>query len=174
MRQLLNPDTEFSALFDTITENSWRWECQGRYEVDMWKVRRWEAGQAYQETDGSRSWTAYIQGLTDRGIPFERVRMLTEPLTDYLQWMLTTTQRNIDAGEEIRWVTQSRAHELGMPDYDFYLFDNNRVALLRFDKAKVLSGVELVDDPDVIDRHQRWRDLVWQHSVRHQDYRPAR
>lgn len=161
---------QLAALFPTITSRSWRWECQGEYEVDAAKLDRWRRGEPFQETQASLDWQSYVRGLRERGIPFERVRMLTEPLTEYLEWMLGMTYRNIAAGEDIRWVPEHTARELAMPTYDFYLLDDERVAIMRFDSDKVLTGVELVDDPDTVAQHRAYRDAVWPLAIRHNDY----
>lgn len=172
-RRQLNPTTDFAALFPAVTASSWRWECQGHYAVDQDELDQWLAGTPKAEDDSDRAWYAYIRSLAGRAIPFQRVRMLTDPLTDYLRWMLATTHRNIAAGEDIRWITQGEASELGMPDYDFYVFDDDRIAILHFDNAKILTGATIDDAPHVVDQHRRWRDLVWQHAVRHEDYTAA-
>lgn len=173
-RVRLDPDADFQQVFQTIARRSWRWECQGHYASDEQELNDWLTGRTHEDDGSDRAWYDYIRGLRQRGIPFERVRMLTEPLTDYLRWMLTNTHLNVEAGEDIRWLSQTKARDFGMPNYDFYLFDDNRVLILNFDEQKVLTGEELIDDPDTVERHRRWRDLVWHHAVRHEDYRPAR
>lgn len=161
---------QLAALFPAVTRSSWRWECQGEYQVDAAKLDQWRRGEPFQETEAGLEWHAFIRGLRDRGIPFERVRMLTEPLTEYLRWMLGVTYRNIAAGEDIRWLAEHQARELRMPRYDFYLIDDERVAIMRFDRDKALTGVEVIDDLDVVARHRAYRDAVWPLAVRHDDY----
>ncbi|WP_435583444.1 DUF6879 family protein [Amycolatopsis thermoflava] len=170
-RRTLNAAEDFAALFQTVRRSSWRWECQGWYAVDMPDVERWLRGEPAVETDEDRAWVDYIAGLRAVGVPFARVRMLTDPLTDYLRWMLATTDRNVDAGEDIRWVEQRDVAGLGLPDYDFYVFDDDRVVVLRFDDGKQLVAVELDDDPGVVRQHQQWRDRVWPLAIPHTDYR---
>ncbi|HEX3784332.1 MAG TPA: hypothetical protein VHX38_32135 [Pseudonocardiaceae bacterium] len=168
-RRYLDPDADFDEIFAAVRSSSWRWECQGHYAVDEAELREWQTGLVHEEDDSDRAWYAYIHDLGERGIPFERVRMLTEPLTNYLRWMLATTHHNITAGEDIRWIGQHVAAELGMPDYDFYLFDDDRVLILHFDDRKTLVGQELVDDPVIVERHRQWRALVWARAIRHAD-----
>lgn len=156
--------------FDIIKRSSWRWECQGEYQVDAEMLQRWRDGLRFVESDAGYSWQAYIRGLRRRGIPFERVRMLTEPLTDYLRWMLSITYRNIDVGEDIRWLDQSVARDLAMPPYDFYLFDDRRLAIMHFDDDKLLADVDVTDDPDRVATHRAYRDAVWPLAARHVDY----
>lgn len=169
-RQRLNADEDFAALFHTVRRSSWRWECQGWYAVDMPEVQRWRQGLPSEETDDDRAWVDYIRNLKATGIPFQRVRMLTEPVTEYLQWMLATTDRNANAGEDIRWIKQNRTTNMGLPDYDFYIFDDNRVAILRFNIMKELTEVEVDDNLDAVRQHQAWRDLVWPMAIPHVDY----
>ncbi|MQA11455.1 MAG: hypothetical protein GEU98_23460 [Pseudonocardiaceae bacterium] len=166
---LVQPD-ELGALLGAVRRSSWRWECQGNYAVDGEDLRRWLAGEPTVETDDDRAWVDYVRRLHTAGIPFERVRMLTEPLTDYLRWMLDTTDRNVDAGEDIRWIEQRLAVELGMPGYDFYILDDERVVIMRFDDTAALTVLEVVEDRDTLARHRAWRDLVWPHAIRHADY----
>jgi hypothetical protein len=161
----------FGDLFTGIERSSWRWECQGYYSVDEAVLECWRDGNASRGNEADLAWRDYIQGLARRGIPFERVRMLTDPLTEYLEWMLDTTDWNIDSGEDIRWVDQATARQLRMPDYDYYIFDDNRVAIFRFDEAKILLGVTVIDDADVLARHQAWRAAVWPHAIPHRQYR---
>lgn len=105
-------------------------------------LHRWLAGKPAIETDDDRAWLGYIGRLRAAGISFQRVRMLTDPLTDCLRWMLDTTDRNVDAGEDVRWIEQRHARELGMPGHDFYILDDGRVLTLRFDDTAVLTALE--------------------------------
>jgi hypothetical protein len=164
------PVERFGELWPAVQRSSWRWECQGHYAVDEPAVERWRAGHSARDDADAVEWRAYIEGLRERGIPFERVRMLTEPPTEYLRWMLDTTQWNVDAGEDIRWITESTARDLRMPGYDFYIFDDNRVAILHFDDAKELLGVEINDDVRVLRHHEAWRVAAWARAVPHREF----
>ena len=167
MRKSLDP-TEFSALFEGVKRSAWRWECQGDYSTDHQKVENWLSGRVAR---GEYSdWFRYIQEITSEGILFERVRMVTEPLTDYLVWMLAVTNRNVDAGEDIRWCKESSVKELGMPSYDFYIFDDNRVVILRHDEEKNFTHAEIIDDEDFVAEHRALRDKVWPYGVRHREF----
>ncbi|MEC3980437.1 DUF6879 family protein [Amycolatopsis sp. H20-H5] len=158
------------ALLGSVRRSSWRWECQGEYAVDLPEVRRWRAGVPVAETAEDRAWLVHVRALKQAGIPFQRVRMLTEPLTEYLHWMLQAIGPNVAAGEDVRWLQESEARGLGLPDYDYYLFDEERVAVLLFTDDKVLTGVEVDDDPDAVVRHQAWRALSWSAATPHEEF----
>jgi hypothetical protein len=169
----MSPNDLLDEQFQRFTASSWRWECQGEYSIDAAALQLWRDG---RPPDMSRKepWLRYIREITADGKTFDRVRMLTDPLTEYQRWLLEQTQSNVDAGEDIRWVPQSVASELDMPNYDFYLFDNTRVVIMRFGKDKLLADVEVADDPDIVAWHRGFRDAVWPRAVRHAEYNALR
>lgn len=160
----------FGELFATIERSSWRWECQGYYAVDEPSLQRWREGHGERGDADDLAWRTYIQGLTARGIPFERVRMVPDPITDYVRYQLETTDWNVDSGEDIRWIDEATAWELDLPPEDFYILDNDRVATFRFDAGKNLLGVDIDDDPAVVARHQAWREALWPLATPHTEY----
>ncbi|MCP2255498.1 hypothetical protein LY13_004274 [Prauserella aidingensis] len=170
MSEWVEPGPDFFDLVTGVRVSSWRWECQGEYrepdEREPW--RRWRDGRP--DNSFMHGWVKTIRSITEAGKRFERVRMVTEPPTDYLQWMFSFTHINIEAGEDIRWLAESRAHalELPMPEHDFYIIDDERVAILHFGENGV-AGAEVLDDPETLAKHRQWRDLVWPMAVPHME-----
>lgn len=159
-----------STLLGDARVASWRWECRGDYSaVDAALLERWRAGIG-RDPDEDRPWVEYVQGLRRRGVRFERARLLTEPLTEYLRMQLDFTYMNVDAGEDVRWVAPSVAAELGMPSYDYYVVDDALVAVLDFDADGRFTGARTSVAREVVDRHVAWRDLIWPHAVPHARY----
>lgn len=165
---MTDPNTQLGALFDTFTTSAWRWECQGDYTIDHPALDRWREGLP-RETAGKQKWLDYIRGTTSAGRSFERVRMLTEPLTKYLEWMIEFTHENVEAGEDIRWVPAHVARELEMPPYDFYLFDDAQLVIMRFGADKLLAELDVTGDSAVVEQHRAFRDRVWPLGVPHAD-----
>ncbi len=166
---MTDPNAMLTNLFDQFTRSAWRWECQTDYAVDHPALDRWKRGLP-RETAGKQRWLDYIRKITGAGRRFDRVRVYTEPLNDYLSWMIEFTHENVEAGEDIRWLPQRVARDLDMPTYDFYLFDDVRLAIMRFDpNTKLLAHLDTTDDPDAVEQHRIYRDLVWPRAVRHAD-----
>jgi hypothetical protein len=162
----------FADLFRRFTRSAWRWEAQGTYrqpdEVDPWQ--RWREGVPVSaDLDWLAPWLDDVREAARAGRRFERVRMLTEPLTEYLRWQMEVTPANVEAGEDIRVLPESEARSLDLPQDDFWLFDDERVAVLHFGPTD-LRGAEIITDPDTVARYRSWRDLAWQHAVTFQDY----
>lgn len=162
----IKPGPEFADLFRSFERSAWRWECQGTYREpdEQAPLQAWRDG--HPDYAFMQPWLDQIRELRAAGKTFERVRMMTDPPTDYLRWMFQVTPLNIEAGEDIRWIGEGHARKLGAPREDFYLFDDRTVAVLHFDDNGV-AGAELSDDPATVAPYRRWRDLVWPVAVPH-------
>lgn len=164
---------EWGRLFRTFERSAWRLETQGIYrEPDETEYfRRFLNGEP-DDLSWMRDWLANIRAITEAGKFFGRVRVLTDPLTDYLRWEIAVTPANIQAGEDIRFLVAARAAELGLPDHDYWLFDDERVAWMHFGDQGFI-GAELITDPAVVAQHRAWRELAWTHALTYDDYARA-
>lgn len=150
---------EFQELFNGDWTFAWRWECQGVYREpqEQEPLRRFLTGVAddlswYGWPDRVRAWVA-------AGRRIGRVRMLTEPLTDYLRFLLRLTPPAVAAGEDIRFIRQARATELAAPRDDYWLFDDTTVVAMSFGERGV-AGAELITDPANVRTYVQWRETV--------------
>lgn len=90
--------------------------------------------------------------------------MLTDPLTDYLRFELSITPPALEAGEDIRFMSQARAAELQAPTQDYWVFDDAEVALLIFGDHGV-QGAEIITDPAIVRKYVNWRDLAVREAI---------
>ena len=136
--------------------SAFRWECQGTYREpsEQEPLCRFLAGDA--DLAWFQGWLGRVRDWTAAGQHLGRVRMLTDPLTDYLRFELFITGPAVEAGEDIRFVTQDQAAELGMPDHDFWLFDDDRVCVLEIGDQG-MTGVELISDPGKVREYREWQ-----------------
>ncbi len=77
---------------------------------------------------------------------------------------------NAEGGEDIRYLLQSRAHELDLPDHDFWVFDSEILVLMRFTGDDRPLPHEVVTDPELVARHEAWIDLAMQHATPYGEY----
>ena len=60
----------------------------------------------------------------------------------------------------------SRAVSLGLPlDSDWWLFDDERLLMMRFDESGCIDGKTLITDTDIIARHRAWRDVAVRYAT---------
>ena len=161
----LAPRPQFEQLFNNFTRSAWRLECQGAYDEpeEREPLRRFLAD---EPDDGSwfADWLEWVRALrtTDRTIG--RVRVLTEPLTDYLRFELSITPAAVEAGEDIRALPDARFRTLGIPREDFWIFDDSLVALMHFGVDGV-SGAEIITDPGQVESFRDRQQRTWEAAV---------
>ena len=174
MTELLDA-VQFRALFDDFAHTAWRLEARDNYtepgeDEPLERFRAGERADSPWTIEWFRSWAEAVQRWTGEGKRMERVRVVTEPLTEYIQWELDLAQLNTTAGEDIRYLPRTRARELELPDEDFWLFDSRFAAVLRFGDNDVRVGVEVIDDPVEVLRRCQWRDIAWHYAIPYRDY----
>ena len=114
-----------------------------------------------------------IRAAVDVGKRFTRVRVVPEPLTPYLRFGLYHCAFNVDAGEDIRYLARDRANTLDLPGHDFWLFDDERLALLWFTIDDRLLGTQIITEPTVVRQHACWLNLAEAHATPYHDYLAA-
>lgn len=167
--RLASGDT-LAELFRTFARQAWRWECQGTYrqpaEAEPW--RRWRAGEK-DDLEWLSPWLSQVRTATRDGRGFARVRVFGEPPTEYQRWQIDLSPENIAAGEDMRVLTESQARALALPGQDFWLFDDERVALMYFEDEQFV-GIEVITEPSEVARYRRWKMLAWHHAVYFRSY----
>jgi uncharacterized protein DUF6879 len=156
---------EFRTLCQTFRHTAFRLETHDRYvdEEEQEPIRRFLAGEPPDDS-WFMDWYEDVVRFVAEGRQMERVRVVSEPHSDYTRFGLDLAQRlNVPSGEDIRYLPRREADELGLPTEDFWLLDSSRMLRLHFD-GDVLLGAELVTDPPEIVRHAHWRDVAWHHA----------
>jgi hypothetical protein len=147
-----------------------------------------ELRDVYMETEGFAAWRGEIQfdrsvadgqwherivPLVERGVDLRRLRVVSEPVTDYIRYEYDiTASANLAAGERVRWLPRRRASDLAFPGNDFWLVDD-RMAFNLFSGGGDWIGVEVVTSADVVKFCASAFDAAWERGIDHNDYRPA-
>jgi hypothetical protein len=98
---------------------------------------------------------------TAQGKRIGRVRVQAEPPTGYQRWERYVGRWNAAAGEDIRYMSRSRAEQIGLPlDHDWWLLDDDRVIAMRFAAAGEIEAMELITGPGSVAAYLTWRDLA--------------
>jgi hypothetical protein len=118
----------------------------------------------------NEDWAVMIRKHAASGRRMQRVRIVSEPHSDYTRFGLDLARVNVAAGEDIRYLPRGQVAGLDLPDHDFWLIDSTRLAVLRFGDDDVLLGAEVVDDPAAVVTHSYYRDVAWHYAVPYPDY----
>lgn len=169
MTERLTPD-DFNHLFHRFADEAFRLEVQPTYVVDDERESFAEflRGEPRPITAYPffTSWLDQIKAATDEGRRVIRVRVLEEPPTDYQRWEVWAGRYNAAVGEEIRYLPREQATAAGIPlADDWWLFDRQRLARMRFAADGTPLGGYIVTDTETIAQHNLWRDLAVHHSA---------
>ncbi|MFF4740508.1 DUF6879 family protein [Streptomyces sp. NPDC001262] len=71
----------------------------------------------------------------------------------------------MEAGEDNWNPYRADAERIGLPGYDFWLFDSRIVVKFVIDGDGETLGVHVLEDPETVVRACQVRDLAWHHAV---------
>lgn len=139
----------FNALFTSFDRTARRLEVRERYNVEdeQESIRAFLEGHQ-ADLAWFSPWLDQIRRLTSVGKQFRRVRVVSVPLSDYNKWGLDIAGYTSAAGEDIRYLDRARAQDL--PDFDYWLFDDARVARLHFDADDCPLGAEIITTAETV------------------------
>lgn len=165
MPQLI-PFDEITHLFTDFEHTAWRLETQRGYASDRAGAKwgRWKAGEdiANEPPD---SWRTQIAKQTAEGLRYERVRLVDDPPTEGQRFLLASGLGNVSSGEDIRNMWRADAARVGLPDYDFWLFDSRVVVRFVIDEQGTTLGVHVLEDAESVVHACQVRDLAWHYAV---------
>jgi hypothetical protein len=166
---------EFDARFTGLFEHeAFRLELLDRYDSPgtQERVRRFLAGEP-GDAAARAGWDALIAEARAAGKVMSRVHVVSEPLTDYLQFELDFCRGSVAAGEDVRILPRTWAAGLDLPGFDFWLLDQS-AAVMVYDQAGWWLHTELVTSPAFVADCRRWRDIAMSHALPLADYTARR
>ncbi|OKK06405.1 hypothetical protein AMK26_10285 [Streptomyces sp. CB03234] len=165
------PFADIAHLFRDFKHTAWRLETRRGYASDRnsAKWQRWQAGDDIA-AEPADDWRRNVAEQVALGKRFERVRLVDDPPTEGQQFLLASGQSNVRAGEDIRNLTRADAQGLGLPDWDFWLFDSRILARFVFDENDTTMGVIVSEDPAEVLAACQARDTAWHHAIRTADF----
>jgi len=167
---------ERDELLDTFDRDAFHLEQRDWYGVlaEDEPFQRWLAGRPADPRDGLRPGLIRVRNAVRQGKIIRRVRVVTEPLTDYIRWEYECTPQNLAAGEDIRWLPRGRLpRDVVLPPGDFWLFDDRLVRFGHFAGDGEFLDHELSADPAVVKMCASAFEAVWERAVPHAEYRPT-
>ncbi|MGW6733412.1 DUF6879 family protein [Streptomyces sp. NPDC055013] len=167
----LQPFASVSRLFRDFRHTAWRLETRRGYASDRNgpKWQRFLVGEDIAR-DPDNAWRENVRAQSAQGKRVERVRLVDEPPTRGQEFLLASAASNIAAGEDIRCLTRTRARELRLPDYDFWLFDARILARFAFDDEDTTLGVYVIRDPAEVLAACQVRDAAWHHAEHTEEF----
>jgi hypothetical protein len=140
-------------------------------ETELPYMAKWAAGEP-DDLNWLDDWCATLRGHVAAGKAVRRVRVVSEPLSDYQRWSFSIADPMVDAGEDIRWIPRALVSSVAFPGNDFYLLDDRLVVFLLYAGGGLNAGMVSSTDPTDISLCRSAFDAVWKISTPHRDYKP--
>lgn len=149
-------------------------EMRDGYDLTDPSFLTWkDTGEQPAGDERDEAWRQVIRTAVARGVTFRRLRVVSEPLSDYIRWEhAITSQVNVAAGEEVRWLPRSQAIGLLLPAHDLWLFDNHTVRYAHFAPDGTLSGEVSTTDPTQVDMVIAAFQRAWELAIPHAEFKP--
>ncbi len=145
------PRQEFVEAFESFSHEAFRLELLQQFNV----AREQESFDDFKKgrpvpKNYNGEWCKTIQKAAERGASFKRVRLITEPLTEYTKFEISWGYKvNTEAGEDIRYISGDilSSFETSVPILkDFWLFDEKLCLLMEYDLLGTYLGVTKLPD----------------------------
>lgn len=163
----------FSELIAATATSAIHLEMRDAYTPDDQRFLDWLVGKPLPQPPNPQ-WSELVRTHTARGVRFRRLRVVSEPLADYIRFEHEITEEvNISAGEDVRWIPRRRASDLCLPGNDFWLFDNRLIRFSYFSGVGDIMEDELVDDPSIARMCAAAFEAAWARGIPHASYQPA-
>jgi hypothetical protein len=166
--------SEFTGLFTSYKKYAFRLETLQEYAVSYEDrpFRDFLAGhQRYTDPD-HLPWVEMIADNEKKGLRMSRVHVVEEPLTNYLKFeILWPYKDNVDAGDDIRILPVAKGEwPKGLPHEDFWLFDDNLVAKMKYDEEYGFVEALLTDEKNIVDECIQWMKRAKQDAISYDEY----
>lgn len=126
-----------------------------------------------EEDEWWAPWRALMKANTEAGKTLRRLRVVSEPVTAYIQFEWLDAAELVKAGEDVRWLPRRDASPLLLPGNDFWLFDNETVAFTHFSGDGTVLGHEMSTEPELVARCKAAFEAAWKLAVPHSEYKPT-
>jgi hypothetical protein len=114
-----------------------------------------------------------VSGAVARGVEMRRVRVVSEPVSDYIRFEHAVTDRvNLAGGERVRWLPRARAWDLLLPACDLWVVDERIVLFYFFSAEGESAGSQTSTDPMVAERCVSAFTRAWNRGIDHAEYQP--
>ena len=169
--------TSFADLLAGCERSAAHLEMRDQYAADSEaeEIARWRTGHRIDWNDRAEWWMPFyghVAQAVARGVVVRRARIVSEPVTEYIQWEHYVTEGNVRAGEQVRWLPRRHAADLALPGTDYWLFDDHLVRLGHFSGDGNLVEHEVTDDPATVALCAAAFERVWERAIPHQEYEP--
>ncbi|GAB3823087.1 DUF6879 family protein [Kribbella italica] len=165
------PEPSFDELLASSTKTALKLEFRDQYMTDDPAYLAWRAGNVDQAIREYAGWTETASSATARGVEIKRIRVVSEPMSDYIAFEHAVTAAvNVAGGEMVRWVPRSRVSAIALPGNDAWIFDEATVQFCLFAGDGRFVGNEVSAGPETVELCLLAFAAAWELGIDHELY----
>ncbi len=163
----------FSDLLKDCHKSALKLELRDSYLPNDPAYLAWQDGNPAETYRLYAPWEDKVREAVARGVGLRRVRVSSEPVSDYIRFEHAVTGRvNLSGGERVRWLPRSRTWDLLVPSCDHWVIDERIVLFYFFSGHGESVGSQVSTDPAVAARCVSAFWQVWNRGIEHAQYQP--
>ncbi|MEH6373731.1 DUF6879 family protein [Streptomyces sp. KLMMK] len=175
MKQSGGQQPSFAEMLADCHKSAVHLEMRDSYGIasESTDFQAWLAGDdssRHDRTGRRKAWLDLVREATGRGVVMRRARVVSMPASPYIKFSYAGTYLNIEAGEQVRWLSRRQASDLALPGNDFWLFDERVVRFNHFTGEGGSGGPEVTDDPAIAALCSSAFESVWERATAHEEF----
>lgn len=147
-------------------------ELRDNYAVDRELFAAWQAGDSDAVARAAKASRNKVAARVAAGMSLRRVKVVSEPLSEYQRFAFDYSAHAVDVGEDIRWVPRRLVSTLLLPGNDCFVLDDEFVIFNVLDGANDRAEQQLYRDADVVKLCRDSFDAAWVVSIPRREYQP--
>jgi hypothetical protein len=148
-------------------------ELRDRYAVDEATLDAWRRGDIEAVQARMKPIADRIAAQVADGVSVRRIKVVSEPPSEYMRLVLETSGTLVEAGEDIRWLPRRLTSALLLPGNDLFVLDSKIVVFNVLDGDDGRAEQQLYTDPEIVERCRETFEAVWPLAIPHRAYRPT-
>jgi len=172
------PEQQRDGYLSTYRREALHLEMRDVYTttIERDRFRLWLRGEPLDpaaEAEWWRPWFALMEANLAAGKTLRRLRIVSEPVSDYIRFEWLDAAKLVEAGEDVRWLPRRRASTLLLPGNDFWLFDDETVIFTHFAGNGEVLDHERTTHPGTVAACKAAFEAAWAIAIPHTEYKPA-
>ncbi|MBO2452959.1 hypothetical protein J4573_38115 [Actinomadura barringtoniae] len=156
------------------TRDLMKLELRDNYGMDGDDLKAWLAGDLDTVEASYAEWAESMASMTAHGQTFRRVRVVSEPLSDYQQMAVRFSGLAVDEGEQLRWLPRRLVSAVPLPGNDAFVMDGTAAMFNVLNGNDDKSQPQYSRDPEVVKFCINAFEAAWELAVPHYEYQRAR
>lgn len=125
-------------------------ELRDSYQIDHDLLTTWRHAPSTVLAGPALAWQNRVAGDLSAGRTWLRLRVVSEPLSEYHRFAYEFAGPGVDAGEQMRYLPRRLASAIPLPGNDCFVLDDHTAMFNVLDGDNNRVDIQLTTDPDIV------------------------